>query len=141
MSRRALTSVSQAKAVDAKKVVPVPEWDADAHIFGMSGTELKEWTNGHYTTKGGRVVKTHLDTATERLLAICLRTEAGDRCFTPSDIRQLFANPGGAAIQSRLERVALELSGQDAPVDDAGDDDEDAPATHTGGGNFAEGNH
>lgn len=137
--KRYITHASQAKRTRAFRDVEVPEWDGWARIVEMSGDELKEWTTGHYTTKGGRVTKTHMNTATERLLAICWRNEDNERIYTAADIRNMFRD-GGSSIQSRLEQVALELSGQSGATDDIEEDDDEA-GLDTPGSEFAEGNH
>lgn len=116
MSLPEFTSLSQLAPVKlAVEKVECPEWGVSFPVWEMTGDEVQEWNDGNTTTKNGRVVKTHFDTAQARLLMICLKNEAGERRFTLAEMKELCKR--NASVVSRLERVALRLSGLD------GDDD------------------
>jgi hypothetical protein len=119
------TSLSQLKPnkLDSRPV-PCPEWGVEPLVWELTGAELEDWKAGNMTTRGGKVTKLNLSTATLRLLQKALKDEAGVHpLFSLADLQRLFKEYGAGPI-SRLEAVAMELSGQ--VMDDSGDGDSDS---------------
>lgn len=103
-----------------RKDVEVPEWGVTIPVWEMTGDEVTWWIDGNTTTKRGRVVKTHNDTASARLFMKALKNEACELQYTLAEMKAFVKRE--ASIINRLERVALELSGLDGDEDEKDED-------------------
>lgn len=92
------------------QIVPVPEWDGEVKIYGLTCGEKDQFESSLVSVdvQTGKRSITMKD-ATARLCVMCIRDEEGKRIFDESDVVQL-AKKSGKAIQ-RVYEVAEKLSG------------------------------
>ncbi len=86
------------------EIVPVPEWDGEVAVKGLTLAEKDEWTDS-IVTDGEATI----EGATAKLCGLCMRDKDGARLFDDSDIPLLQAK--SAAAMERVFKVAQRLSG------------------------------
>ena len=92
-----------------QKLVPVPEWDCNILIVGISALERTKWEESLVQGKGKKA-KPKLDHARALLIVRAARDpETGDPLFQPDD--HLWLSEKSSKPISRLYDVAAELAG------------------------------
>jgi hypothetical protein len=93
------------------EVVPVPEWNGEVNVRGLTLAEKDQWTESLMNGPGKElgVGKVNMTGATAKLCALCMRGEDGNILFDESDIPALQAK--SASALDRVFQVAQRLSG------------------------------
>ena len=86
------------------EVVPVPEWNGEVNVQGLTLAEKDIWTDSILVDG-----KASMTGATAKLCALCMRDESGGLLFTEEDIPVLQAK--SAQALDRVFQVAQRLSG------------------------------
>ena len=98
------------------ELVPVPEWDGEVYIKGMSGLERDAFEASIIEQKGNKQ-KVNMANVRAKLAAQTLCDEEGNRLFNDADIKEL-GKKSASALQ-RVFEVAQRLSGiGDADVEE-----------------------
>ncbi|MET9086168.1 phage tail assembly chaperone [Streptomyces sp. NPDC004237] len=110
----ALNRDSILKASDIKtETVPVPEWDGDVILRGLTGEELDAYQASRRQVRNAGTKQQELvliqDNARASLLVKCIIDESGERVFTDQDAGLLGMKNG--KVLDKLFDVASALSG------------------------------
>jgi hypothetical protein len=106
-----LTKEQILKAPDIKtETVPVPEWDGEVLVKGLTGSEYDEFRDS-LTTGSGKNVKVNLEAARAKLCARCMIDDEGKRVFTDRDVSAL--NRKSSSALARVWKAASNLCGLD----------------------------
>jgi hypothetical protein len=86
------------------EVVPVPEWDGEVTVTGLTLAEKDVWTTAIMDDG-----KPNMEGATAKLCIMCMRDEDGKQLFSFKDVTAL--QKKSAAALDRIFQVAQRLSG------------------------------
>ena len=90
------------------ELVPVPEWDGDVYVKGMTGAERDKF-EGSLVIMRGKDKQINMSNIRAKLASMTICDENGKRLFNENDVQAL-SQKSAAALQ-RVFEVAQKLSG------------------------------
>lgn len=122
-------TIDQAKDLDAREKVPVPEWGgAGAYVWirMLSSWERDEFTEANLVQKGKGKKELELRNLRARLVALTMVDDDGKRLYADEEA-PLLGRKSAKVIQ-RLFDVASKLNGLDDDLEDVAKNSEPGPA-------------
>lgn len=105
--------------------VEVPEWGGTVRVKALTAAQRDEFEASTVETRGNKM-KQNLANIRARLVSLCIVDEAGDRLFSPQDVKRLGGKSAGA--MQRVFNKCSEMNGlSDSDIEELAEGFDETP--------------